>query len=172
MSSQIVKNWELILNVTLSRRGDYVLRAAICLSRAYVDGTPKKIREISEFAVIPVSFTPQVLADLVRAGIAISRAGRSGGYWLSRPPSEISLLEVIEAGEGDIHSDRCAMGDGPCYWEKVCPLHDSWKGALSSFRDGLAASTLAEVTERDIAIESGEYLAPIDSHRGGRVVKL
>ena len=153
------------MNVTLSRRGDYVLRAAICLARAYPENKSCKIREVAAQAAIPTSFAPQVLADLTRAGIALSRAGRSGGYWLARDPKEITVLEVIEAGEGEIHSDRCAMGTGPCYWEAVCPLHESWRVALSSFRRGLAGSNLAQLAKRDADLESGLLQAPSDSHR-------
>lgn len=153
------------MNVTLSKRGDYVMRAAICLARAFEKGDPRKIREVASIAEIPISFTAQVLSDLVRAGLAVSRAGRTGGYWLSRAPGEISVLEVIEAGEGEIHSDICAMGNGPCRWDDVCPLHESWRAALFAFRSGLKDSTLAEVAERDVQLELGVYGVPADSHR-------
>ena len=142
-----------------------MLRAAICLARAYIDDKSCKIREVAEQAVIPVSFAPQVMSDLVRAGLATSRAGRNGGYWLARDPASISVLEVIEAGEGEIHSDRCAMGDGPCYWENVCPLHESWRVALGSFRKGLAGSNLEQLAKRDRDLEAGLLEAPLDSHR-------
>ena len=157
------------MNVTLSRRGDYVLRAAICLSRAFQDGKGCKIREVADQAAIPASFAPQVMADLVRAGLATSRAGRSGGYWLARDPETITILEVIEAGEGEIHSDLCAMGEGPCYWDKVCPLHESWREALLSFRKGLAESSLAHLARRDRDLEAGLIKPPVDSHRPGHI---
>jgi Iron-dependent Transcriptional regulator len=44
---------------------------------------------------IPVGL-PRVMAHLARAGLVTSRIGRSGGYRLARPPSRISLLEVID----------------------------------------------------------------------------
>ncbi|MDA8102354.1 MAG: Rrf2 family transcriptional regulator [Nitrospiraceae bacterium] len=153
------------MNVTLSRRGDYVVRAAICLSRAFQEGKGCKIREVADQAAIPASFAPQVMADLVRSGLATSRAGRNGGYRLARDPADISVLEVIEAGEGEIHSDLCAMGEGPCYWENVCPLHESWREALHSFRKGLSGSTLASLAQRDRELEAGLIEAPADSHR-------
>lgn len=153
------------MNVSLSKRGDYVMRAAICLARSFESGEPVKIREVSSLAEIPVNFTPQVLSDLVRSGLAISRAGRSGGYWLARSPDQISVLDVIEAGEGEIHSDRCAMGNGPCRWNDVCPMHEAWRGALTAFRSGLKVSSLAQVAERDKQLEQGTYDIPEDSHR-------
>ncbi len=158
------------MNVVLSKRGDYVVRAAIVLARAYPLGEARKIREVVQASAIPTSFAPAVLSDLVRSGLAKSRAGRSGGYRLSRDPSSISLLEVVEAGEGEIHSDLCAMGNGPCHWSSVCPLHESWRGALTSFRQMLATSTLLEVAERDRRLEDGTYPIPTDSHRAKSIV--
>ncbi len=165
MSSQSTRDLGKFMNVTLSKRGDYVMRAAICLARAYENSEPVKIRQVSSLTDIPVTYTAQVLSDLVRSGLAVSRAGRSGGYWLARSPDQISVLDVIEAGEGEIHSDMCAMGNGPCRWEQVCPMHESWRGALAAFRTGLKGSSLAQVAERDRQLEQGIYKVPADSHR-------
>ncbi|MHB1776922.1 MAG: RrF2 family transcriptional regulator [Acidimicrobiales bacterium] len=154
------------MNMTLSKRGDYVMRSAITLARAFDTGTPRKIREVVADTDLPRTFASQILADLVRAGLALSKAGRDGGYWLARPPAEISVLEVIEAAEGPLHAERCALGDGPCRWEKVCPLHETWVAATARLNDLLAETSLAELAARDVAIEAGLYAIPADSHRG------
>ena len=39
----------------------------------------------------------RLLAD---AGLAEARAGRDGGYRLTRPPGQVPLLAVVEAAEG------------------------------------------------------------------------
>jgi Rrf2 family protein len=153
------------MDMTLSKRGDYVMRSAISLAQAFDDGTPRKIREIVADTAVPQTFASQILADLVRAGLAISKAGRDGGYRLSRRPAEISVLEVIEAGEGPLRAERCALGEGPCRWEAVCPLHETWIQATVVLRELLAGTTLAEIAARDHAIEAGTYEIPADSHR-------
>ncbi|MDA8292694.1 MAG: Rrf2 family transcriptional regulator [Actinomycetota bacterium] len=151
--------------MTLSKRGDYVVRSALCLARAYESGQPRKLREVVAEMAVPQTFASQILADLVRAGLASSRAGRDGGYRLVRPPDAISLVEVVEAGEGPLHAERCALGDGPCRWEAVCPLHETWRSATDALRDVLASTTLASLAEADRAIESGTTSVPSDSHR-------
>ena len=122
------------MNMTLSKRGDYVMRSAIALARAYESGAPRKIREVVADTEVPRTFASQILADLVRAGLAVSRAGRDGGYRLSRPPAEITVLQVVEAAEGSLRAERCALGDGPCRWEAVCPLHETWTKATARAR--------------------------------------
>lgn len=154
--------------MTLSKRGDYVLRSALSLARAYDSGRQRKIREVVAEMGVPRTFASQILADLVKAGLAESRAGKDGGYRLSRPPGEIRLLDVVEAGEGPLRSERCALGDGPCRWDAVCPLHEIWLGATSALRDVLAATTLAEVLQADLELELGLRESPADSHRHPR----
>lgn len=155
------------VDMTLSKRGDYVVRSALCLARAYAGGEHRKIREVVAEMDVPQTFASQILADLVRAGLATSRAGKAGGYRLVRPPADVSLLEVVEAGEGPLRSERCALGEGPCRWEQVCPLHETWGAATSALRQTLAKTSLATLVERDEAIERSEYPVPADSHRHG-----
>ena len=155
------------MDMTLSKRGGYVVRSAISLARAFEEGVPRKIREVVSEMEVPPTFASQVLANLVRAGVASSRAGRNGGYWLARAPGDISMLEVVEAAEGPLHAERCALGDGPCRWEAVCPLHETWSTATAALREVLAATTLAEVAARDHSLEIGTYPIPEGSHRMG-----
>ena len=153
------------MNLTLSKRGDYVVRSAICLARAYDSGEMKKLREISIEMGIPRNFVSQILGDLVRADLAVSSFGRDGGFRLTRPPVQVNLLQVVEAGEGPLIPQRCALGDGPCRWDAVCPLHEKWSEATASLCGVLAAANLAELAERDQAIEAGTYPIPPDAHR-------
>ncbi len=50
------------VNVTISKRGGYAARAAICLARACETGLPKKLREISAEMDIPHTFVSQIPA--------------------------------------------------------------------------------------------------------------
>ena len=160
------------VNVTLSKRGGYATRAAICLARAYPAGRPKKLREISAEMDIPRTFVSQILGDLVHAGIAVSSFGRDGGHRLARPPEQVSMAEVIEAAEGPLASERCALGDGPCRWQAVCPLHETMTMATAGLREVLAATTVAMVAERDAAIEAGTYPVPADAHPHAATVQI
>ena len=152
------------MNVTLSNRGNYAARAAICLARSYEAGRPKKLREISAEMDIPRTFVSQILGDLVHAGIVVSSFGRDGGHRLARPPDQVTVADVIEAAEGPLASERCALGDGPCRWQAVCPLHETMAMATASLRETLASATLAMLAERDAAIESGTYPIPASAH--------
>jgi Rrf2 family protein len=160
------------VNVTLSKRGSYAAAAAICLARAYPSARPKKLREISAEMDIPRAFAAQILGDLVHAGIAVSAPGRDGGHRLARSPEQVSVAEVIEAAEGPLASERCALGDGPCRWQDVCPLHETMTRATASLRQVLASTSLAVLADRDAAIALGAYPIPADAHPHATAVTI
>jgi Rrf2 family protein len=158
------------VNLTLSKRGNYVVLSAICLAWAYESGEYRKIREVVATMKVPQTFASQILAELVRAQIAESKAGKDGGYRLTRSPAKITMLEVIEAGEGPLRSERCALKDGPCHWDFVCPLHWIWGESTNAFRDTLANVTLATLVANDRALELNTFPMPMESHRPGALL--
>lgn len=156
------------MDLTLSRRGDYVLRAAIYLARTR-DGSGgySKIREVADAMALPRSYTPQLLGVLAKAGLAEAKAGRVGGYRLIRDPDSITVLEVIEAAEGYLSSRRCPMRGGPCHWDDVCALHPTWVKASEAIRSTLQRTSLADVAAVDRRLAGGEVVVPAPT-RGHR----
>jgi Rrf2 family protein len=55
---------------------------------------------------MPERFLVQILSSLASSGILQSFPGVAGGYTLSRPPGEITLLDIIESVE--VPSDTSA----------------------------------------------------------------
>jgi Rrf2 family protein len=86
-----------------------------------------------------------VLADLQRAGLVEAAPGRAGGYRLARRAEEISLLDVIEAVEGDSRRRTCVLRGGPCGLDGTCDVHDVFFEGQESLRGTFARSTLAEL---------------------------
>ena len=137
------------MDLTLTKTADYAVRAAIALAEAWGDDGYRTIHEVADEMALPVSFTPQVLGMLARAGIAESKAGRGGGYRLARSPRRISMLEVVEAAEGTLANERCTLRGGPCRWDDHCAVHETWTKAREALRRQLARSSLADVAEED-----------------------
>jgi Rrf2 family protein len=153
------------VDMTLSKRGDYAVRSAIALARRYTAGDYYKVRQVIAEMQVPATYASQILADLIRAGLAVSRAGKSGGYRLTRSPDDITVLDIIEAAEGPLRAERCALGEGPCRWESVCPLHDTWISATDSLRETLSLVTLSALARQDALLETGTASIPSTSHR-------
>jgi len=153
------------MNLLLSKRGDYVVRSALSLARAYENGSQRKIREVVAEMGVPQTYASQILNDLVKTGIAESKSGKEGGYKLTKSPDKIKMIEIIEAGEGPLKADSCSLGDGPCRWDSVCPLHDIWSSATAAVRKILEQTTLQDLLDKDKLLESGSFSVPETTHR-------
>jgi Rrf2 family transcriptional regulator, iron-sulfur cluster assembly transcription factor len=148
------------MELSLGRRADYAIRATLDLARH--PGERRKSRQIGETMSVPASYLPQILAELVRAGLVTSVAGPQGGYELARPVAEISLLDVVRATEGDVASTQCVLRGGPCRWEGVCAVHVPWSRAQQALIDQLAATSFREVAAIDAELEAGTFAVPDD----------
>lgn len=146
-----------------TRRSDYGIRALLYLAHRYPQ--PGKAAEIGEEMDIPVGFLHQVLQELQRSRLVISRPGRTGGYALARPPETVTIRAIVEALEGPLEAQECALRGGPCHWEDVCALHWVWSGAQHALIKALDSATLAQVAEDDQALAENKKAAPINSHR-------
>ncbi len=91
------------------------------------------------------------LGDLQRAGLVVARRGTGAGWRLSRPPGEISLLDVYAAVSPEPllalhHSEpnlECPVGFG------IRPaLSEVYDEAAAAFRAALARQTVAGLLER------------------------
>ena len=137
------------MRLELTKRGDYAVRAMLALARGTGGGPTSNgllsARRIADAMGIPVRFLPQVLGDLQRAGFVEAAPGRSGGYRLTRPATEISLLDVIEAVEGDTRRQTCVLRGGPCGVDGTCDVHDVFFRGQEALRGTFAVSTLAEL---------------------------
>lgn len=130
------------MRLDLTKRGDYAVRAMLALTREAGHGL-LSARRIADAMAIPVRFLAQVLADLQRAGLIAATPGRAGGYRLARGAEEISLLDVIEAVEGDSRHHTCVLRGDPCGVNDTCDVHDVFARAQDALLATLAGQSLA-----------------------------
>ena len=88
----------------LSARVDYALRAVIELARG--GESPITADRIARAQEIPPKFCESILLQLRRGGIVYAQRGPEGGYWLAKPPSALTLIEIIEVIDGPLGSPR------------------------------------------------------------------
>src|SRR5262245_6772125 len=84
----------------LTRATAYARRALVFLARN--GGRPVASYDVAAAEGIPERFLLKCLRPLVVAGLVRSVKGPHGGYRLARPAREITLLEVVEAGQGPV----------------------------------------------------------------------
>lgn len=107
---------------------------------------------LAEYHGVPAPYLAKSLQLLAGAGIIASTPGRHGGYRLSRPANEITLLDVVLAVEGDEPTFRCTeirkRGPGRvpsrCYPPK-CGIAAAMHRAETAWRAELEQTTIADL---------------------------
>jgi Rrf2 family protein len=111
----------------LSQRTRYTIRALLHLADRYGEG-PVQLSEIAEAQKIPSKFLTVMLSNMRRAGLVETMRGREGGYWLAKPPGEISYGEIVRLTRGSLGLLPCASRLAyeqctNCISEDKCRLH-------------------------------------------------
>lgn len=131
---------------------DYAFRVALHL--ACNEGRVVSRREISECNNVTTMFLQKIMAALMEGGLVTSYRGASGGFTLSRPAAEITLLDVLEAMEGKVVLNRCLADHGACSRQAapLCAVHRRLTRVQEVFRAELSAIRLSELAEDEMMI--------------------
>src|SRR5262249_36647510 len=120
-----------------SRSAEYAIRSLVYLARV-PDGKYAMARHIAEEEKIPTYFLAKILQELTRKGLLRSSKGPSGGFSLRVPASQIKLLSLVEALDGNALAD--SLNQTP--W-----ILDTWKDLHSRIMGYLERNTIADVAE-------------------------
>jgi Rrf2 family protein len=145
----------------VSAKVDYALRACAELAGAG-EGRVKGDR-LAQAQEIPLKFLENILLDLKHAGLVQSQRGADGGYWLSLPPEEITLADVIRAVEGPIANVRGMPPQEVEYNGPAAPLQQVWIAVRANLRTVLEAVTLADLATGRLPDEVAAIAADPDA---------
>ncbi|MFA5184762.1 MAG: Rrf2 family transcriptional regulator [Patescibacteria group bacterium] len=89
----------------------------------------------------------QIARSLARAGLLKSKEGARGGYMLTRPADRISLLEIMEAIDGQDKS-KSALKHNQLKF--CCHNHGAWGLIAAEAKSALAKKTLASLLRLEV----------------------
>lgn len=78
---------------------------------------------------ISTTYMANVLSELKRLGIVVSRKGRYGGYSLCSPPSKINLLDLHNGLAGSQHSTMQEPSGAAGQW--IMQIESRWQAELA-----------------------------------------
>lgn len=92
----------------ITQKMKYALKALLVLAdEAQSEGRALRIGEIAELSGTPKRFLEHILLELRNAGIVASMRGRSGGYKMIKPPSEVMVADLLRLIDGPIAPLPC-----------------------------------------------------------------
>jgi Rrf2 family protein len=132
----------------LSQRTRYAIRALLHLADQHGCG-PVQLTEIVRKQNIPAKFLTVILSELKRAGMVDTLRGKEGGYWLAKPPEQITYGDIVRLTRGSLALVPCASRLNHkqcenCVDENVCRL----RSVMLSVRDE-TANILDRITLAD-----------------------
>lgn len=137
----------------LSTRTQYGLRMLCQLAIDYERGS-LQMGEIGDREGISEKYLGQIMLILKSSGLVLSVRGAQGGYYLSRPPDRIGLLEVFEALEGEVLEYGAEGPDGASSSlhverrrDTLSATNEVWNRVASAVREVLKAYTLEDVVK-------------------------
>ncbi len=135
----------------LNMKTRYAMRALFYLAQRHGEG-PIQIGEIADSQNIPRKFLTVILSELSREGIVGTKRGRTGGYWLERPPGEVSYGDIVRLTRGSLALVPCASRQAyepceNCVPESDCHLRLIMLAVRDATSDVLDGMTLADARE-------------------------
>ncbi len=127
----------------IKARVDYGLLIMFELAKNPLSITP--VSNIAKRMGVSSAYLIQIARLLSAANLIKSKEGAGGGYYLTRAPSRISVLEIIEALEGKIKLNCALDRNYKCPQAKNCQVRSVWDKILPDLKIVLKKRSLASL---------------------------
>ena len=148
----------------LSAQEEYGLRCLLTLARS-PKGASLSIPQISDAERISSPNVAKLLRLLRKGGYVVALRGKSGGYALARPATEINVGQALALLGGQIFDagfcGRHSSATRGCGHNSDCSVRSVWRLVQRAVDDVLGSLTLA-----DLLVEEGGVTVP---ERGRRL---
>ena len=104
-------------------------------------------QKLSQITGLGEPTVSKVLKMLSKAELVKSVRGAGGGYSAIKTTQDITVLDVIEAVEGDVSFVACVDETHDCIISQNCPLQGRWDPINDAIRKTLQDWTLADLSQ-------------------------
>ncbi len=138
----------------LSKASAYGVLACVYVA-AHPQTAPVQGRAIAEAHDLPPEYLLKILQQLVRAGILVSETGRRGGFTFHRSPTEVTLLDIVEAIDGPLDGGGASVETVVGMDAVRAHMESLLAGITARTRELLRSATLADLLVRFHARSEG-----------------
>lgn len=131
----------------VSTRGRYAIRIMVELSSRKTDERVS-LAELSEKQDISLKYAEAIVALLVKNKLLDGQRGKSGGYKLGKPASEIKMGEILKLTEDSLAPVACLdCQPNECPKASACKTLPMWSHLNSLINDYLYSVSLQDLLE-------------------------
>lgn len=133
--------------MVITRATEYAVRTVVFLAQQPKNEIVLK-KDICRTQEVTPAFLTKILQPLIKAGIVNSQRGVGGGFLLARDPNQITLLDILQAEEGQLKLNHCLVDTNLCHRDAYCSAHEVWYEAQNEMADVLKRYTVADMVRR------------------------
>lgn len=134
----------------ISTKGRYALRI-LCELAQLKDDEFASVKDIADNQQISLKYLESITSLLLKADFVESRRGRAGGYKLSRPASEYTLLSIFKLTEGTMSPVNCLdHTEVICGRSEHCIGYPLWQKLSEVLENYLSSVTIADLVSGNI----------------------
>mgnify|MGYP001415216256 CR=1 FL=1 len=142
----------------ITQWGEYGIHcAAYIAAQEKLGAVSVSAQDISDSQMIDIQYAQQILQRLRKNNIVKSIRGPHGGYKLSRPASDISLCDLLQAAEGDTFELICEqrpINSTRCTPDSACSLRPVWQKLKTHINGFLQSVKLEELLNDSLGHET------------------
>lgn len=131
----------------LSTKGRYATRAMLDLAQHYGEGLVL-LKDVARRQEVSERYLEHLFLTLKAAGLVNSVRGARGGFQLTRSPSEVKLINIVRACEGQLSVVECVVDPESCQRSARCATRDMWVELQMAMDGVLESLTLQDLVER------------------------
>ena len=130
-----------------SKACEYGIRASVFIAQNSEKDIRVSLKEIANATDSPVAFTAKILQKLAKNDILVSTTGPAGGFQIENHLlHKITLLQIVEAIDGDTVYNGCGLGLKECNAKDPCPVHNHFISIRNDLKKMLQTTKLTELS--------------------------
>jgi Rrf2 family protein len=133
--------------VVITRATEYAVRTVIFLAQQPKNEIVLK-KDICRTQEVTPAFLTKILQPLIKAGIVSSQRGVGGGFLLAKDPNGVTLLDILQAEEGQLKLNHCLVDADVCHRDAYCSAHEVWYEAQTEMAHVLERYSVADMVRR------------------------
>lgn len=137
---------------------EYGIHSLMCMVDSKGDARDMSVREIAALQSVPYDYLAKIFTRLSKAGLVRSIEGKGGGFQLARPAEHITVLDVVNAIDGDKRIFECreirqrlaVFDEQPPEWAcvGVCGVRSVMDAAQQRMEEALSQHTILDLARK------------------------
>lgn len=142
----------------LSNSAKYALKAVLYLAVHSDENNKVMVKDITNPINVPQAYIAKLLQELSKQNIVSSSRGINGGFYLSELNKQQSLINILNAIDGENKMNSCLMSLDKCNENTPCPMHNVFNPTRTKFIECLKSKTIQEMA---MDLKTGVSVLPL-----------